>query len=145
MRKPLKQLHIYLAGPLFTEGEMNDRRQEADTLRTLGYEVYSPLEQNDEIGFDIDELYRRDLEAMKKANLAVICLDNYDSGTMAELGWFVAKKIPVCSIWTNWKWTEPDNLFIRGLALEGPNQLFSSHQELYDYLTMYRATIAKVE
>lgn len=133
----MKSLRIYLAGPLFTEGEMKERRQEAEILRDFGYEVYSPLEQNDDIGFDIDELYRRDIEAMKQSDLAVICLDNYDSGTMAELGWFVAKEIPVFSHWTNWKWSEPDNLFIRGLALEGPNKLFSSHDELYTFLAAY--------
>src|SRR5210317_793385 len=118
-------MNVYLAGPLFTESEMKERRTETEELRQLGYEVYSPLEQNDDIGFDIDELYRRDIEAMNACDIAVLCIDNYDSGTMAELGWFVANKIPVFSHWTNWKWDEPDNLFVRGLALEGPNKLFS--------------------
>jgi nucleoside 2-deoxyribosyltransferase len=93
------------------------------------------LEQNDEIGFDIDKLYLRDINAMRQADFAVICLDNYDSGTMAELGWFVALEKPVYSYWSNWKFKEPDNLFIRGLALDNSNKLFSSSVALFDYLS----------
>jgi nucleoside 2-deoxyribosyltransferase len=129
----MKQV-IYLAGPLFTDGEMKQRRYESKELRSLGYEVYSPLEQNDEIGFDIDVLYQRDIEAMNKADFAVVCLDNYDSGTMAELGYFTAKQKLVLSYWSNWKWKEPDNLFIRGLALDNDNRLFSSFDEILKYL-----------
>lgn len=133
----MKKLSVYLAGPLFTEGEMKQRREETIVLRGLGYQVYSPLEQNDDIGFDIDELYRRDIKAMNEADIAILCLDNYDSGTMAELGWFVAKDKPVFSYWSNWKFKEPDNLFIRGLALEGPNQMFGSTKALFDFLKSY--------
>ena len=131
----MDKMNVYLAGPLFTEGEMTQRRKEATTLRKQGYEVYSPLEQNDEIGFDIDKLYLRDIKAMRQADFAVICLDNYDSGTMAELGWFVALEKPVYSYWSNWKFKEPDNLFIRGLALDNSNKLFSSSVALFDYLS----------
>lgn len=131
----MDKMNVYLAGPLFTEGEMTQRRKEAITLRKQGYEVYSPLEQNDEIGFDIDKLYLRDINAMRQADFAVICLDNYDSGTMAELGWFVALEKPVYSYWSNWKFKEPDNLFIRGLALDNSNKLFSSSSALFDYLS----------
>ena len=133
----MKKMNVYLAGPLFTEGEMKQRREEAKILRELGYEVYSPLEQNDEIGFDVDELYRRDIKAMEDADIAVLCLDNYDSGTMAELGWFVAKRKPVFSYWSNWKFEEPDNLFIRGLALEKPNRMFNSTEDLFEFLESY--------
>lgn len=129
---------VYLAGPLFTDGEMKQRREESEKLRSLGYEVYSPLEQNDEIGFDIDELYRRDIKAMNWADIAVLCIDNYDSGTMAELGWFIAKEKPVFSVWSNWKFEEPDNLFIRGLALDNTNKMFKSLDKLYEFLETYK-------
>jgi len=133
----MKPIKVYLAGPLFTEYEMKQRRDEANTLRSLGYDVFSPLEQNDDIGFDVDELYRRDMKAMNDADIAVLCLDNYDSGTMAELGWFVAKDKPVFSHWTNWKHEEPDNLFVRGMALEPGNRLFVRLEDLYQFLSVY--------
>jgi nucleoside 2-deoxyribosyltransferase len=133
----MKKLNIYLAGPLFTQAEIDQRKYEAKKLRELGYEVYSPIEQNADIGYDIDELYRRDIVAMTAADISVLCLDNLDSGTMSELGWFVAKGKPVFSHWTNWKYPEPDNLFIRGLALEGPNKLFKSLDTLLAHLAKY--------
>ena len=133
----MKKIKIYLAGPLFTQGEMDQRKYEAEKLRALGYEVYSPIEQNADIGFDLDELYRRDIVAMNAADISVLCLDNLDSGTMSELGWFVAKDKPVFSHWTNWKYPEPDNLFIRGLALQGSNKLFKNLDSLLIHLAEY--------
>jgi nucleoside 2-deoxyribosyltransferase len=128
---------IYLAGPLFTDSEMNERTKEAKILRELGFEVYSPLEQNGEIGYEPDELFKRDIAAMTNADISVTCLDNYDSGTMAELGWFTAKNKPVFSYWSNWKYNEPDNLFIRGLAIQKPNKLFKSFTSLSEFLKQY--------
>ena len=128
---------MYLAGPLFTAAEMNQRAEEAKKLRELGFEVYSPQEQNADIGFHLDELYRRDIVAMTEADISVLCLDNLDSGTMAELGWFIAKGKPVFSHWTNWKYPEPNNLFVRGLALEKGNKMFKSLGDLYQYLESY--------
>lgn len=131
----MKKVKIYLAGPLFVQSEIDQRKYEAKELRALGYDVYSPIEQNEDIGYDLDELYRRDISAMEKADISVLCLDNFDSGTMAELGWFVANNKPVFSHWTNWKYKEPNNLFIRGLALEGPNKLFNDFNKLLEHLT----------
>ncbi len=133
----MKKIKIYLAGPLFTKAEMDQRKYESEKLRNLGYEVYSPMEQNADIGNDLDELYRRDIVAMTWADISVLCLDNLDSGTMAELGWFVAKEKPVFSHWTNWKYDDPNNLFIRGLALEGPNELYKSLESLFKHLEEY--------
>ena len=133
----MKKIKIYLAGPLFVQSEIDQRKYEAKKLRELGYEVYSPIEQNEDIGYDLDELYRRDIVAMTNADISVLCLDNFDSETMSELGWFVAKEKPVFSHWSNWKYSEPNNLFIRGLAMEGPNKLFNDLNHLLDYLTEY--------
>ena len=51
----MKKIKIYLAGPLFIQSEIDQRKAEAKKLRELGYEVYSPIEQNEDIGFDLDE------------------------------------------------------------------------------------------
>jgi nucleoside 2-deoxyribosyltransferase len=134
----MKPIKIYLAGPLFTTAEMNQRKYEAKRLRELGFEVYSPIEQNADIGYHLDELYRRDIVAMTEADMSVLCLDNFDSGTMAELGWLVANNKPVFSHWTNWKYIEPTNLFVRGLALQEPNKLFTNLDSLFIQIEKYR-------
>lgn len=133
----MKKINIYLAGPLFTQAEIDQRVHEVGKLRELGYEVYSPIEQNNDIGYDLDELYRRDIVAMNACDISVLCLDNFDSGTMAELGWFIAKEKPVFSHWTNWKYPEPDNLFIRGMAIQEPNKLFKNLDSLLAHLAEY--------
>lgn len=133
----MKTIKVYLAGPLFTESEMNQRKYEAKRLRELGYEVYSPLEQNADIGYHLDELYKKDIVAMTDVDISVLCLDNFDSGTMAELGWFVANKKPVFSTWTNWKYIEPNNLFVRGLAMEKGNKIFNNLDALFAFLAEY--------
>jgi nucleoside 2-deoxyribosyltransferase len=43
----MKKIKIYLAGPLFIQSEIDQRKAEAKKLRELGYEVYSPIEQNE--------------------------------------------------------------------------------------------------
>ena len=136
-----KKLKVYLAGPLFTQAEMEQRKYEAKMLRELGYDVYSPLEQNADIGFHLDELYRRDIVAMTDCDISVLCLDNLDSGTCSELGWFVAKGKPVFSHWTNWKYPEPNNLFVRGLALQKPNMMFTNLDSLFAHLNKYNAEV----
>ena len=133
----VKQLKVYLAGPLFTKHELQARREEAKLLRDLGFEVYNPLEQNDEIGFDLDRLYQKDIEAMNDCDFCVLCIDNYDSGTMVELGWLTAKGKPVYSVWSNWKYEEPDNLFVRGMAFDGKNRMFKSFEELLGYVKRF--------
>lgn len=133
----MKEIKVYLAGPLFTKAEIDQRNYEAKKLRELGYTVFSPIEQNEDIGYDLDELYHRDIKAMNEADISVLCLDNFDSGTMAELGWFVAKGKPVFSHWTNWKYSEPNNLFIRGMALEEINKYFTDLDDLWTYLANY--------
>lgn len=135
----MKNIKVYLAGPLFTLAEMDQRKYEAKKLRELGYDVYSPLEQNADIGFHLDELYRRDIVAMTDCDISVLCLDNLDSGTMCELGWLTANNKPVFSHWTNWKYPEPNNLFVRGLALQKPNMMFTNLDSLFAHLDKYNA------
>lgn len=139
-----KKVKIYLAGPLFTDAEIRERREEAEKLRMLGFEVYSPIEQNDDIGFDPDELYRRDIVAMEECDIAVVALDNLDSGTMGELGWFVAREKKVYSVWSNWKYPSPNNIFIRGLAINQGNKMFKSIGELYQYFSSVKDNIELV-
>jgi nucleoside 2-deoxyribosyltransferase len=134
-------MKIYLAGPLFMDSEVRQRRFEAKRLRELGYEVYSPIEANDDIGFDPERLYRLDIEAMENADICVLCLDNMDSGTIAELGWMVAKGKPVFSTFSSWKFEDPVNIFVRGLAKDGENKIFKSLDLLFDYLMDYNKDV----
>ena len=134
--KGFRNKKIYLAGPLFVKSEILERNEQAKALRKLGFDVYNPLEQNNIVGFDKKELYELDIQAMEEADFAVINLDNLDSGTVAELGWFVGKGKLAYSIWTNWKSTVPGNLFVTGLAMTNENILFNDFDSLLDLLSI---------
>lgn len=126
---------IYLAGPLFTEAEMLERTWQAEQLRALGYSVYNPLEMNTIRGIDRDDIYKLDIRAMEEADFAVVNLDNFDSGTVAELGWFVGKDKLAYSLWTNWKSDVPPNLFVEGLVKVNDNKLFNKNEDLLEFLS----------
>lgn len=118
--------YIYLAGPLFTEDEQRQRRREAKALRSHGFEVFSPLELNESGVTDAHEIFSRDLIAMTRADACVLTLDNYDSGTMVELGYFLGKEKPVVAIWSDFRSEVPANLFVRGAATYGANHTLRS-------------------
>lgn len=113
-------IYIYLAGPLFTSAERKARHEEAHWLRSFGYQVFNPLELN-ESGVDPSLFFEKDLEAMKKCNVAILTADNFDSGTMVELGWFFAKNKRVITIWSDMRHELIPNLFVRGAASSGKN------------------------
>lgn len=132
------KLKIYIAGPLFSDSEIRDRKETAEVLRKMGYDCYNPIEQNSDIGYHLEELYRRDIEAMTECDFSVLHVDGEDPGTIAELGWLTAMNKPVFSVYSNWKYQEPTNLFVRGLTLQKPNRLFKSFAELYQFLNTYK-------
>ena len=125
---------VYLAGPLFAESEIEERKMQAKRLRELGYSVYNPLEMNGIKGIDRDDIYKLDIRAMELADFGIVNLDNFDSGTVAELGWFVGKNKKVYSLWTNWKSDVPPNLFVEGLVKVNDNKLFNSNEDLFKFL-----------
>lgn len=122
---PSKRM-IYLAGPLFTETERKQRYEEAELLRSRGFIVFNPIELNDSGVNNPREIFNGDLCAMTLADACVLTIDNYDSGTMVELGYFLGTGKPVVAIWTDFRSEEPANLFVRGAATYAANHTLRS-------------------
>lgn len=123
---------IYLAGPLFSQYEIKERLDQAHYLREQGFEVFNPYEINGQ-GKTKLEIFETDIEAMKWCDFAIINVDNYDSGTMAELGWFYANEKLALGIWSNWK-LPVNNLFVEGMLTTQGNKLFTNIVDLVDYV-----------
>ena len=95
------KLNIYLAGPLFSEAEIQKRKEHAFVIKNMfqhKYDVslYNPVELNETVK-DLKNkpnifFYENDIDFIKKTNLMIVDIDNLDSGTMIELGYFTALK-----------------------------------------------------
>jgi len=105
---------IYLAGPLFSEAELDWCRKVAETLRGHGCSVVWPGEllaqeeiEDAEAGAEEGEapalIFDRCLGALQDCSLVVAILDGtqVDDGTAWEIGFAFARGIPVYGIRTD--------------------------------------------
>ena len=150
-----KKIKIYLAGPLFTLAEINDRKQQASLIRKTfkdelpNYELdlFNPIEVNDELGANAHKpnifFYESDIKFIDQTDIAIIDIDNTDEGTMAEMGYFVAlqKHVkPTLKIYilnTDWRVhkhrNEVLNKFLDGMILSHC-QYFTNFTDLLNHL-----------
>ena len=86
---------VYIAGPLFTEAEMTQRKHEGalirDALEASGHEweVFNPIESP--VNFKEMEptsalIFKTDYDFMYRTNHYFFDLSNHDTGTFVELG-----------------------------------------------------------
>lgn len=89
----MNKLKVYLAGSMFTEGEIAIRKAEAYAIREKidDVDVYNPAEQvfntNKETLPSPQDIYYGDMNAISNSNVIVVdlgCL--HDPGVIAELG-----------------------------------------------------------
>jgi hypothetical protein len=87
-----RALRIYLAGPLFSEGERAFLDDLAGRLRARGHDVFVPHEQftGEMVDLDPAEIFEVDVGGVRAANLLFAWLDGpmVDDGTACEIGIF---------------------------------------------------------
>lgn len=84
-------MKVYLAGPLFNEGERGTLSSIAARLRAAAIEVFVPHEQFVELeGLDARGVFATDYAGIHDANLILAWLDGtqVDDGTAVEIGIF---------------------------------------------------------
>lgn len=84
-------MRIYMAGPMFSQAEVEYNLRLAAKLRALGFEVYCPNESepiNDKSRTDITPrlIYDTDIQALESCNV-LLCQVSEDSGTNWEAGY----------------------------------------------------------
>lgn len=102
---------IYLAGPLFSEAEKIFNEQLTERIESAGYDVFLPQRdsadtKNMRKEQDAAELFRKNTEAIDRADLIIAILDggsDVDSGTAWEIGYAYAKNIPVMGLRTDFR------------------------------------------
>lgn len=128
---------IYLAGPLFSRGQIVQRLEDEIALMKnlqdlkitenaeLKISVFNPIKFNTEIDLDnITEttFFEKDFFEIKNSDIMIADLDELDSGTLLELGIFMEmmnynKDLKCYVIWSNWKEKRISNKFVNGAVL----------------------------
>jgi nucleoside 2-deoxyribosyltransferase len=95
-RSPSTQ--IYLAGPLFTQGEIDFNQRLADRLRASGYRVFLP--QQECAGREGEDIYKTCLAGLRAAAIVIAILDgaDADSGTCWECGYAASRDLPIVAV-----------------------------------------------
>jgi len=115
-------MRIYCAGPFFNPRQVEIANKIADLLRKSGFEAFAPVEEKFMEGGRLDAkmIFDRNIEWLDKSD-AVFAQMDYpldnghdsvlpDSGTVWEMGYAFAKKIPV--IGYTWEHKEKINLML---------------------------------
>ena len=104
-KRPESRSQVYLAAPLFSDAEKAFNLVLRSILAAQGYAVYLPQETGEGIeGRDRDEeIFNSHIRALDNAARVVACCDgaDTDSGTAWEIGYAVAKGIPVIALTTD--------------------------------------------
>ncbi|MGI5949467.1 nucleoside 2-deoxyribosyltransferase [Peptoniphilus sp.] len=85
-------MKLYLAGALFNEAEVNQRKLEGEILRKRfpQLEIYNPIDEpfneNKESLPTPEEIYEGDKKAVEDCDIFICDLSKEDSGVAAELG-----------------------------------------------------------
>jgi hypothetical protein len=99
MRPKTRSGMVYLAGPFFTFGQRWAIRQTRDALLGMRVPVFSPL--HDVGRGSAAEVAPADLKGLDKCAVVLALVDGLDSGTIFEIGYAIAKSIPVVCLAQN--------------------------------------------
>lgn len=93
-------MKIYLAGSLFNEAEIRQRKWEGERMREVfpNAEVCNPIDQpfneNKESLPTPEMIYKSDAESIRSCDVFVADLTNEDPGVMLALGIAIQSKVP---------------------------------------------------
>lgn len=85
-------MKVYIAGALFNEAEVNQRKLEGKKIRERfkDFDIFNPIDQpfneNKQSLPTPIEIYENDTNAVKNCDIFIADLTNEDSGVMVELG-----------------------------------------------------------
>lgn len=99
---------VYLAAPLFSEGECDFNRKLKGELHSLGFKVFLPQEDSNNVHDKTDRqkiIFGKNLKGIEKSDILVAVIDgaDADSGTAWEIGYAFAKGKPVIGLRTDFR------------------------------------------
>ncbi|MFZ3169280.1 MAG: nucleoside 2-deoxyribosyltransferase [Candidatus Methanoperedens sp.] len=99
---------VYLAAPLFSEAECDFNRKLRDELISLGFKVFLPQEDSNNVKDMLDRqkiIFNKNLKGIENSDIIVAVIDgaDIDSGTAWEIGFAFAKAKPVLGLRTDFR------------------------------------------
>jgi len=130
---------VYLAAPLFSEGELDFNRMLRDKIKSSGFIVFLPQEDSNNVKDRDDRqkiIFSKNEAAIKNSDIIVAVVDgaDVDSGTAWEIGYAYALGKPILGLRTDFR-----TLGIEGtvnLMIERSAQLCKSIPELLNRLKL---------
>ncbi len=113
---------VYVAGPLFDEGERWWIEQVDATVASAGFATFLPHRDNpDKTHDNVGEIFANNVGAIDRSDLVVASLNGVttDDGTAWEIGYAYATNTPIIGLYTDWRArfdTEIVNLMIEESA-----------------------------
>ncbi len=98
--------YVYVAGPLFDEGERWWIEQVETTIVAAGYDTFLPHRDNPPKTADnVAEIYRNNVEGIDRCDLLVASLNGLttDDGTAWEVGYAIGTGKAVIGLHTDWR------------------------------------------
>jgi len=135
---------IYIAGPLFSEGERDFNLRIEECCIEAGFKTYLPQRDAPELtNTNADEVFESEAQANDLASLLVANLDgvDVDSGTAWEIGYAFSRKKVIIGIRTDlraFSSSEPVNLMILQSCV-----LVRSLSELSAYFDFYKSVACR--
>jgi nucleoside 2-deoxyribosyltransferase len=99
-------MHLYLAGPLFTQAERAWNLTLAAALKAAGHSVFLPqVEVQNLSELEANAIFQVDVDGVRSADALVAVLDgaDADSGTCFECGVAYALGIPIVAVRTDFR------------------------------------------
>lgn len=94
--RPIPEKPVYLAGPFFTAAQQWAIDEARAALQDMGFKVFSPIH---DVGEGLpDDVARKDLEGLDRSQVVLALIDGLDGGTLFEIGYAVARGIPVVAV-----------------------------------------------
>ncbi|HII00954.1 TPA: nucleoside 2-deoxyribosyltransferase [Methanosarcinaceae archaeon] len=134
---------IYLAGPLFTQAELEFNRKLRDMLLEKGFAVFLPQEDAEDAKKEHERqnqkyIFQRCVEGVDGSDLVVAVLDgvDVDSGTAWEIGYAYAKGKPIIGLRTDFR--ELSNGIVNLMIEVSADALARNEEELFKTLDKFR-------
>jgi nucleoside 2-deoxyribosyltransferase len=136
--KTFSQYHVYLAAPLFSEGERAYNLSIAGYLRNNFFEVYLPQESGDDCPArnknEQVRIFSENVKALNNADIIVAIIDgaDADSGTSWEMGYAYAQGKQIIALRTDFR--KSGNCEKVNLMLEESAIVVTTKETLLDHL-----------
>lgn len=98
--------YVYVAGPLFDDGERWWITEVDRVVAAAGYDTFLPHRDNEQKNVDnVCRIYDNNVAAIDRCDLVVASLNGIttDDGTAWEIGYAAAKGVPIIGIHTDWR------------------------------------------